>query len=1041
MLRGGSLKIELFVAYPMKSLCPLAPGALGILVCLASTPLSAQITLNSFPTRVIGQTSLTINSTNPNLVEGRELLNPQGIAIDRSTNPPGLYIADTGNNRILGFRNATAFANGQKADVVVGQPDFATTFAQGPGRTRTTGLSSPTGVTVDAAGNLYVVDSGNNRILRFPVPLANSGDQVPDLVLGQATFTTNGSNQGGISASTLALTATTVNGTSPLAAYAAVDSSGNLWMTDPGNNRVLRYPAAALTSNPTPGAAADLVLGQFDFVTGTVASGITITSTFAMVQPTGIVFDSVGRLFIAESTSSARGRILMFTPPFRLGQSATRLLGVNQDSPAPPTISELQLGPASGALVAVGNQLGIADTFNNRVLLYPPVEQWTSNTLDQSAIQVIGQPDFNSGSFNQGQPNPGPSTLGRPAAAAYFGNELFIVDSLNHRVIVTPGSSFSAATRVIGQDTLNTGNANLIEGREFNFSAGVDAGLAVDLNSNPPHIYVADTYNNRVLGFRDLRNLQPGQKADIVIGQPDFQHALVNYPNNNPNQPNQASLFEPTGLFVDAKGSLYVADTGNGRVLRFPDPFGNYQAGVPEKADLVIGQLNFTTKITDPTAVTLAAPYGIAQAAEHGLLISDPIQNRVLLFPGTPDTFTNGERATLVFGQKNFTSAGAGSDGDQLSSPHHIAVDSDNHLFIADTGNNRLSIFDHAPTASPDPFAAITLTGFSSPRAVHISPVTDEIWVGDTGNNKAFRFPHFNSLAASNFASNLTLVAAAPLAMAEDAWGNIFIADVANRVVTHYPGLSLLNAANYLYQQHAAPGMIAALFSLGNFHQFGTTSDAAKAIPLPSQLNGVQVLVDNKPAPLFFAGTDQINFEVPMGAVVGGVSNVQVVETGTGRLLGDTFIAISSAVPGLFTQAANGSGAAIAANKDGSLNTQTNPARAGEYITLYGTGQGFVNGAPLDGDAPKGPLPTSRPPTVVIGGLIVTGDGVQYAGLAPALVGVWQVNVKIPDQIITLPTNPTQVVVLQDSQPSGGGGLGRAVIIYVCNPTAGSCTK
>src|SRR5271165_5990998 len=94
------------------------------------SPSICQITLNPAPTRVIGQDSLTISNFSPNLVEGREFAQPQGIALDFSTNPPALYVADTGNNRVLGFHSATSFSNGQKADVVIGQVDFLTTFAQ-----------------------------------------------------------------------------------------------------------------------------------------------------------------------------------------------------------------------------------------------------------------------------------------------------------------------------------------------------------------------------------------------------------------------------------------------------------------------------------------------------------------------------------------------------------------------------------------------------------------------------------------------------------------------------------------------------------------------------------------------------------------------------------------------------------------------------------------------------------------------------------------------------------------------------------------------
>src|SRR6185312_7818835 len=82
------------------------------------------------------------------------------------------------------------------------------------------------------------------------------------------------------------------------------------------------------------------------------------------------------------------------------------------------------------------------------------------------------------------------------------------------------GTAFGLATRVLGQDQMNFNAPNLVEGREFAFSSlsgTADAGLAVDLTSSPPHLYVADTYNNRILGYTDLRNFKSGAKADLVI--------------------------------------------------------------------------------------------------------------------------------------------------------------------------------------------------------------------------------------------------------------------------------------------------------------------------------------------------------------------------------------------------------------------------------------------------------------------------------------------------------------------------------------------
>jgi uncharacterized protein (TIGR03437 family) len=1009
--------------------------ALFLFSCLL-TQAFGQITLNPLPTRVLGQNSTVVSNINPNLVEGREFYTPEGIAIDASTSPPALYVADYSNNRVLGFRSATSFANGQAADIVIGQPNLATTVAQGPGRTtRTTGLTAPSGLAVDSQGNLYVVDGGNNRILRFPQPFAQTGDRLPDLVLGQTSYSTNAPNNGGISASTFSFSSST----SILRAFITFDASGNLWVADAGNNRVLRFNSSTLGSQASPAPAADIVLGQADFVTSTYTAASpsdAALSLTAFTTPTGIAFDSAGRLFVDESVSTTRGRILMWTPPFSTGQAAAGLLGVDTDTPSPPATSEFQLNVSPGALFPIGNSIAAVDTVNSRILVFPPVEQWNPNSTAQAAIQVIGQADFASSTANRGLPTPGPDRLAGPGAALLFGSELYIADSFNNRVIVMPqnGGGFDPATRVLGQDLIIQGAPNLVEGKEFNFGVNSsDTGLAVDLNSNPPHLYVADTYNHRILGYKDLRNLKTGGKADIVIGQPDFQQVLINYPTNDSTKTDASGLFLPTGLVVDPQGNLYVADRGNGRVLRFPTPFENYTPGVMEQADLVLGQNGFSsTRISDATARTMAQPYGLAFTLAGGLLVSDVALNRILYFQGTSPNLKSGMSAITVFGQPDFNSSAGGSGPAQMSFPHHISTDSDDRLYVADTGNGRVEIFDHAPTASPGQASAQVLTnGLSSPRGVYVSGPTGDIWVADAAAG-AIRYPAFNQLIAANGASNAKLTDGfGPLAVVEDAWGDMFLADAVHRVGVYYPGLAPINAANFLNVSVLAPGMIAALFSQGNFNQFGGQATIAKTLPLPADLNGVQVLFNGSPVPIFYADPNQINFQVPMTAPQSGLADLLVKETATGRILGDTTVLMTPSLPGVFTQAGNGSGAAAALNQDNTVNSQTNPAVQGSIITLFGTGQGFIAGAPADGTAPTGPFPYPNQPIVIMGTDFVPPANIKYFGLAPAEVGVWQLNVQIPDTVITLPSNPTQVVIVVNSVVSGGGALGRAVIVYV----------
>jgi uncharacterized protein (TIGR03437 family) len=1024
--------------------------SVALLSCLPLT--HAQVTLNPNATRALGAARLeqlaTLTNLQPNLVEGRELNDPQGIALDLSSSPIHLYVADSLNNRVLAWKDATTFNNGAFADLVIGQSDLFTTIAQGPGRSGSTrpssGMTVPTGMTVDGTGNLYVVDSGNNRILRFPSPFNQTGDQFPDLVLGQTNFSSNTANSGGISASTLNFTSGGL-----LTAYLKFDNFGNLWVADVGNQRVLRYPVASITSTaagpPPNGPNADLVLGQPDFSTNTLLK-YDPTSLNALYYPTGIAFDMIGRLFVTESqpTATIRSRILIFQPPYSSNQPAQRIIGTIQPGGTvqPPNISESQLGGAAGGDFKINNSIGVADTQNNRILIYPPFEQFTSDTLTQKAQVVIGQVDFLSGKANRGNADANSNTLQSPSDAAFSGTELYIADGGNNRVIVmpvTPNSStlgFNDAVRLLGQQLFSEQSTNYIEGREFHFadsSGRADAGIALDLAGglSAPHLYVADTYNNRILCYVDYRTVKTGGAADFVIGQPDLFHSDINY---NPNSatstgdtPTAVGLFHPSGMVVDqATGNLYVADSGNNRVLRFPSPF-TQPTKQTQPADLVLGQANFTTKITDVSASRMFTPYGLAWAPGTGLLVADSIDNRVLLFAGT--NFTNGQAATTVWGQSNFVSAAPGSVDNRFSSPHGIAVDSNQRLYVVDSGNNRVLVFDDIRKAGPDPHSLTAIPGLSSPRSIFIDQFTpvggntpmDEIWIGDS--NRALRFAGgYNDLFTSNFIPDLIIPeAGGALALALDASSALYVADIANRVVIHYIDLAPLNAASYnTIRTTIAPNTIISLFSKGG--QFGAAIQAAASVPLPTTLQAIQVLLNGSPMPLYYVSPSQINFLVTNNAPTSGTADLQVLRTDNGQTLGDTTINMTTVAPGLFTQNGMGKGQVVALNDDGTANSPSNAISRGHTLQVFGTGIGFIQGAPNDGSAVSTATPTAQPTSALINGVACT---VPYSGLAPGQVGVWQANVLIADAVVptsSLANRISELVISVGGTPSGGSG-------------------
>src|SRR5712692_1742518 len=104
-----------------------------VFVLVAASASAQSPTLNELPSREFGQlrlqaTGASTTSAAPNLVEGRELYGPQGLAFDRSVSPPILYVADTFNNRVLAWLNPAGLSNGAPADLVIGQRDKFSTL-------------------------------------------------------------------------------------------------------------------------------------------------------------------------------------------------------------------------------------------------------------------------------------------------------------------------------------------------------------------------------------------------------------------------------------------------------------------------------------------------------------------------------------------------------------------------------------------------------------------------------------------------------------------------------------------------------------------------------------------------------------------------------------------------------------------------------------------------------------------------------------------------------------------------------------------------
>ena len=176
-----------------------------------------------------------------------------------------------------------------------------------------------------------------------------------------------------------------------------------------------------------------------------------------------------------------------------------------------------------------------------------------------------------------------------------------------------------------------------------------------------------------------------------------------------------------------------------------------------------------------------------------------------------------------------------------------------------------------------------------------------------------------------------------------------------------------------------------------------------------SQINGLQVTFDGKPAPLIYTSANQTNLIVPY-EIAGKTSTVMQVTylppSGTTLQPGAWTLPVVSTAPGVFTVDATGTGQGSIVNQDGTVNSISNPAARGSIVSIYATGEGQTSPAGVTGSVAKSMnLPIAQV-TATIGGQPAV---VQYAGSAPGEVeGLLQVNVLVP---ATLPTGALPVVL------------------------------
>ncbi len=209
-------------------------------------------------------------------------------------------------------------------------------------------------------------------------------------------------------------------------------------------------------------------------------------------------------------------------------------------------------------------------------------------------------------------------------------------------------------------------------------------------------LYLPDFNNHRVLGFNSVPTTN-NASADFVLGQPDFTTTTSGNAADEMNGPQT--------IKVD-NGRMLIDEYGNHRVLIW----NTVPTSTQVPADVVVGQTGFGVSVSACTQSGLAIPESI-ETVDGKLIVTDAGNSRVLIWNTIPTS--NGAPADIVLGQNSFTNGAANDDdqdGNADASPTARTLDSPagawsdgTRLIVADTGNNRVLIWNTFPTSNFTP--------------------------------------------------------------------------------------------------------------------------------------------------------------------------------------------------------------------------------------------------------------------------------------------------------------------------------------------------
>jgi uncharacterized protein (TIGR03437 family) len=831
-------------------------------------------------------------------------------------------------------------------------------------------LNAPQGIAFDAANNIYIADSRNNRVRQVN----------PSGII--TTFAGTGVISPGGGPSAYGDGGPAVSAQLHLPMGVAVDTSGNVYIADTGDNTIRKVT--------TDGNIATIAGDSFPSYQGD--AGLAISAE--LHGPEDVAVDSSGNIYIADTGNAyvrkvtSDGNINFIAGDGSIGYSGDGGYATSADLIAPFAL----------AVDSSGN-VYFAENGDSRI------RRIDAKSLDISTVAGNGTPGFSGDGSD-----PTKAQMNSPTGVAVdSAGNLYIADSLNCRIRkVASGGSISTFA---GNGTLSySGDGSAAIQAQLNTPQGV----AADSSGN---LYVADTLNNVV------RKVSPNGTISNFAGNGGAGSS------GDGSAATSAQLHGPQGLAVDASGNLFIADTLNAKVRKVST---NGVIGTVVGS----GTPGYGGDGGAAASAQLNLPSGVAVDSTGNLYIADFGNSRV-----REVSATSGAIGTVAGnGSAGYSGDGGAAAKAQLNGPQGVAVDAAGDLYIADTENNRIR--EVTPGGLIATVAGNGVAGYSgdggqatsaqvgNPVGVAVDAVGN-IFTVDASNRVRQVYP--NGLIATiagngsrgysgdgGLATQAQLNAPSAIALGSN--GNLYVADMANNAVRllQYAGSGLAigavtNAASN-FSGPVAPGEVVVLYGSGlgparlTQYQLDPTSGL-----VGTSLAGTSVLFNGTPAPVLYTSATQIGAVAPYS--ISG-ANVQVFVEYQGQTSVPVTLPVAPVAPALFTQDSSGKGQAAASNQDGTLNGAAHPAKVGSYISFWLTGAGQMNPAGVDGLPGAAPLPlTAAPVAVTIGGQSVTP---QYAGQAPNTVaGVMQINAQIPSGVQAGSAVPVVVQVGSVSTQAG----------------------